>query len=108
MVQCFLINKVMVEIKSAKHPKTGELFSVGDRVCIYQGRFGHNNIITIKSMFTSKEHNGDEHNPEFEERVYVSETDSLPGSYLLDVKHKVSDKEFRALQKARNLVSKYI
>jgi len=98
----------MNQITKAIHPETKELYSVGDRVCIYQGRFGHNNIITIKSMFSDKEHNGNEGDAVgFEERVYVSETESLPGTYLSSVKHKISDKEYIKLQRAKSLISKY-
>ena len=98
----------MKEIKEAVHPKTKEVYSVGDRVCIYQGRFGHNNIMVIKSMFSTKEHNGSESKEEsFEERVYVSNTNSLPGTYLSAVKHKISDKDMNKILKARSLSSRY-
>lgn len=38
-------------IKEAINPETNQLIKEGDVVLIYQGRFGHNNIMTIKSMW---------------------------------------------------------
>ena len=38
-------------IKEAIHPETMEIVKEGDVVLIYQGRFGHNNIMTIKSLW---------------------------------------------------------
>ena len=42
-------------LTEAVHPVTGAIYRVGDRVKIYQGRFGHNNIMVINSMFKFKE-----------------------------------------------------
>lgn len=96
-------------LTEAIHPKTEELYKIGDRVVIYQGRFGHNNIIIINSMFTA---NGDE-------TVYVSEEtyvkgdydnpfpNNPQGTYLSAVKNKMSDKDFKSLQKAKALVRQY-
>lgn len=85
----------MEQLQSATHPKTKEIYFVGDRVCIYQGRFGHNNIITIKSIWKGNNH------------IYVSKNDTLPGTYLDAVKHKISDKEYYKILKAKHLASKY-
>lgn len=38
-------------ISSAAHPLTNEVYSVGDEVCVYQGRFGHSNNMKIVSMW---------------------------------------------------------
>ena len=40
-----------IRIKEAINPKTNQLIKEGDVVLVYQGRFGHNNIMTIKSMW---------------------------------------------------------
>lgn len=40
-----------IRIKKAKNPETNQLIKEGDVVLIYQGRFGHNNIMTIKSIW---------------------------------------------------------
>jgi hypothetical protein len=84
------------EVKEAIHPKTKELYRVGDIVCIYQGRFGHNNIITIKSMWVENE--GEEN-----EYIYVSERDTLPGTGLYEVKHKMTPKLLKEIEKAKSL-----
>ena len=80
----------MKSVTSSKHSKTGEVYSVGDRVCIYQGRFGHNNIIVIGSIWE------DEKDPE---HTMVSEDLTLPGTNMLSIKRKVSDKEMKELIK---------
>ena len=64
----------MKQLQSAVNPKTGELYSVGDRVCIYQGRFGHNNIIVIKSIWQD------------DINTYVSKKDTLPGTFINSIK----------------------
>lgn len=83
------------QINSAINDKDGIEYFVGDRVCIYQGRFGHNNIMIIKSMWQDSNH------------IYVSETDKLPGTFLSAVKYKVTDKEFKKIVKAKRLASQY-
>lgn len=40
-----------IRIKEAVNPKTNELVKEGDVVLIYQGRLGHNNIMTVKSIW---------------------------------------------------------
>jgi len=40
-------------LTEAIHPTTKEIYKVGDNVIIYQGRLGHDNIMTINSMFTT-------------------------------------------------------
>jgi hypothetical protein len=40
-----------IGVKEAINPKTNQLIKEGDVVLIYQGRFGHNNIMTIKSIW---------------------------------------------------------
>lgn len=40
-----------IRVKEALNPKTNQLIKEGDVVLIYQGRFGHNNIMTIKSIW---------------------------------------------------------
>ena len=78
----------MKQITEAYHPETKELYTVGDKVVIYQGRFGHDNIIEIKSMWQGEDY------------VYVSSELTLPGTYLSAVKRKITDKE---IKKIRNL-----
>lgn len=61
----------MKYIDEAKHPTTGVVYKVGDKIVIYQGRLGHNNKITIRSMF------------ELNDRVYVSDkAEATQGTYL--------------------------
>lgn len=38
-------------IKEAVNPETNQLIKEGDVVLIYQGRSGHNNVMTIKSIW---------------------------------------------------------
>jgi hypothetical protein len=85
----------MKQIKSAIHPISKKEYFVGDTVCIYQGRFGHNNIITIKSMWKTTDY------------IYVSENDTLPGTFIDAIKHKITEKELKALNKAKLLIKKY-
>jgi hypothetical protein len=40
-----------IRVKEAVNPKTNQLIKEGDTVLIYQGRFGHNNVMTIKSIW---------------------------------------------------------
>ena len=85
----------MKQISKAINPKDNIEYSVGDRVCIYQGRFGHNNIITIKSMWQSEDY------------IYVSSTDKLPGTFINAIKYKVSDKKFKEIIKDKELAARY-
>ena len=85
----------MEQIQSAINPADNIEYSVGDRVCIYQGRFGHNNIMVIKSMWKSDSH------------IYVSSTDKLPGTFISAIKYKVSDKKFKQIIKAKELAVRY-
>ncbi len=95
-------------LTAAKHPKTGEEYSIGDNVCIYQGRNGHNNIITIRTIMLSLD--GDlsvsakEIKPED-----INNPEILAGSftYLSAVKEKLTLKQVRAINKAKQLVSRY-
>lgn len=77
------------------HPKSGELYKVGDVVCIYQGRFGHNNIMTIKSMWLINAGHPTE------QATYVSNTNSLPGTSLSAVKFKVSTSLLKRIKTAQ-------
>lgn len=85
----------MKQIFKAVNPKDNIEYSVGDRVCIYQGRFGHNNIITIKSIWKS----GDD--------IFVSSNETLPGTYISAIKYKVSDKKYKEIIKAKELAVIY-
>lgn len=67
--------------------KDGTIYAIGDIVCIYQGRFGHDNIITIKSIW---KHNED---------ILVSSAETLPGTHLNAIKYKLSQKELLKIQK---------
>ena len=82
----------MKQITEAYHPETKELYTVGDKVVIYQGRFGHDNIIEIKSMWQN------ENDPT--DHICVSSELTLPGTFLSAVKRKITDKE---IKKIRNL-----
>lgn len=84
-------------LTEAIHPTTKEIYKVGDKVIIYQGRLGHDNIMTINSMFTTAHKKGDN-------MVYVSENIytkldyrqpwpyNPKGTYLNAVKRKISKK----------------
>ena len=89
----------MISVQSVIHPITGLIYQVGDNVCVYQGRFGHNNIINIKSIWLSDIGNN--------LNVIISEYETLPGTYLSSIKHKVSDNELNELNNAKLLVNKY-
>lgn len=78
---------MLENITSAVNSKTGETISLGDRVVIYQGRFGHNNIITIRTMF--KVHG----------QVYVSHREKATvGTYLEAIKRKITEAELHQIR----------
>jgi hypothetical protein len=97
------------KLNEAIHPDTKELYRVGDLVCIYQGRFGHDNIWTIGSMFKTNQ----------SDYIYVSRMvysdedykkvfpNNVTGTYLNSVKYKVSDKDFKKINKAKQLLQKH-
>ncbi len=88
-------------LKSVIHPNTKEKYSIGDYICIYQGRFGHNNLIKIGSLF------------EYDGMKYVSEkeyteqdfgkkqhwTSAPQGTYIESIKEKLTIKRFNQLKK---------
>ena len=51
--------------------------------------------MTIKSIWVSGED------------IYVSENETLPGTYIQAIKYKISDKEFKKILKAKNLSWQY-
>lgn len=86
----------MNSVNSAINPKDGIEYFVGDKVVIYQGRFGHNNIIQIKSIWINETESTIINTP------YVSSSDSLPGTYISAIKRKISDKEINLIRKAKS------
>lgn len=97
-------------ITEALHPKTKELYKIGDTVCIYQGRFGHNNIWTIGSMFVNP---NDLTDVKISNNIYTKEDYLKPypqnptGTGLYAVKEKITFKKLKQIQNAKNLISKY-
>jgi hypothetical protein len=93
------------------HPETGELYKLKDKVVIYQGRFGHNNILEINTIFKVK-------NDEFDyiyvtDRIYTQE-DWLKkwphcpqGTFANSIKRKITNKQIKEIDKARHLTSIY-
>ena len=81
---------------SIVNPKDNITYSLGDIVEIYQGRFGHNNIMKINSIFS----NGND--------IFVSNIVNTPGgTFIQAIKRKLTDKEFKKIQKAQNLCEQY-
>lgn len=100
-----------IVLTEAVHPKTKETYKIGDKVVIYQGRFGHNNIITINSLFTT-DIRGDDNiyvsDRSYTEKDYNTSYPNNPtGTYISAIKRKITDKEIKELQRARALVDKY-
>jgi len=101
--------KILTE---AVHPETGETYRIGDIVVIYQGRNGHNNIITISSMFTTTREVD-------RNTIYVSDEkyalqdfeitfpNNPKGTYLESIKRKLTLKEYTKIMKAKQLASEY-
>lgn len=97
-----------IVITEAVHPTTKEVYKVGERICIYQGRFGHNNILTIGSMFTDS--SGEVYVSEniYSEEDYQKKYPHNPtGTYINAIKHKISDKEMRKIINAQSIANKY-
>lgn len=79
-----------IRVPSAINPKDGIEYFEGDKVVIYQGRLGHNNVIQIKSIW--KHH----------ETFLISETDEYFGTYISAIKHKITDKEINKIRKSQS------
>jgi hypothetical protein len=77
-----------IRVKSAINPKDGIEYFEGDKVVIYQGRLGHNNIIQIKSIWKHLD------------TFLVSETEEYFGTYITAIKKKISDKEIKRIKDA--------
>jgi len=98
-------------LTEAIHPRTREVYRLGDIVCIYQGRFGHNNIMTIKTIISSSNGNDIElyvSDKEIKE-ADINNTDETRGAFtnLSAVKHKLTEKKVKEIQRAKQLASQY-
>ena len=88
----------MKKINSAVNLQDSIEYFVGDRVVIYQGRFGHDNIITIKSIW------------DFGDWIGVTNKEEPPCTNITAIKRKIDDKEIEKIikDKARlSYVEKY-
>lgn len=79
----------MIQLNSVINPRDNIEYFVNDKVVIYQGRFGHDNIIQIKSIWK------DESN----DCIYVSSNETLPGTYIQSIKYKISEKKINKIRK---------
>ena len=79
----------MKKLESAINPSDKINYSVGDIVVIYQGRFGHDNIMTIKSIW------------DFGDWIGVSDTENPLCTHIEAIKRKLSDKELRKIIRAK-------
>ena len=102
-------------LTEAKHPKTGEVYKLGDTVCIYQGRFGHNNIMTIRTIISYPTISNGEKEIEIsisdeeisEENINNSECTKGSFTGLYAVKEKLSEKRMKEIQRAKQLARQY-
>jgi len=73
-----------------------DTISIGDTVNIYQGRFGHQNIMTIRTIFT---HAGN---------IYVSNAiNATTGTYANAIHYKVDNAFIKNIQKTRAIANRY-
>jgi hypothetical protein len=106
------MNRYLTE---AIHPQTGETYKIGDTVLVYQGRFGHNNIMTIGTMISQDSVcNGKPCTDiSISKKVIapedINDSDKTKASftYLSAVKKKLTDKEVKEIKKNQQIAQQY-
>lgn len=104
-----------IYLESAIDEKTNVVYKLGDHVLVYQGRLGHNNVMQIGTIMSTKEiFNGEcitviRFSKKIIKEDEINDSEKLKGnfSYLSSIKKKIDYKELKNIKKSLESIDRY-